>query len=78
MRRSAFEVARPIAFGVLIIIAVYLPIFALQGLEARMFRPMALTVCCALVGALVLTMTFAPAMLRSRSVRIITKVTNGY
>jgi heavy metal efflux pump (cobalt-zinc-cadmium) len=62
VRRGAFEVARPIAFGVLIIIAVYLPIFALQGLEARMFRPMALTVCCALVGALVLTMTFAPAM----------------
>ena len=62
VRRSAFEVARPIAFGVLIIIAVYLPIFALQGLEARMFHPMALTVCCALVGALVLTMTFAPAV----------------
>jgi heavy metal efflux system protein len=62
VRRSAVEVARPIAFGVLIIIAVYLPIFALQGLEARMFRPMALTVCCALVGALVLTMTFAPAI----------------
>jgi heavy metal efflux system protein len=61
VRHSAVEVARPIAFGVLIIIAVYLPIFALQGLEARMFRPMALTVCCALVGALVLTMTFAPA-----------------
>ncbi|HEY6401367.1 MAG TPA: CusA/CzcA family heavy metal efflux RND transporter, partial [Blastocatellia bacterium] len=62
VRHSAVEVARPIAFGVLIIIAVYLPIFALQGLEARMFRPMALTVCCALVGALVLTMTFAPAV----------------
>jgi heavy metal efflux system protein len=62
VRSSAFEVARPIAFGVLIIIAVYLPIFALQGLEARMFHPMALTVCCALVGALVLTLTFAPAV----------------
>jgi heavy metal efflux system protein len=61
IRDAAVEVARPIAFGVLIIIAVYLPIFALQGLEARMFRPMALTVCCALIGALVLTMTFAPA-----------------
>ncbi|MGE0126845.1 MAG: efflux RND transporter permease subunit [Blastocatellales bacterium] len=62
VRRSAFDVARPIAFGVLIIIAVYLPIFALQGLESRMFRPMALTVCCALAGALVLTMTFVPAV----------------
>ena len=62
VRRSAFEVVRPISFGLLIIIAVYLPIFALQGLEARMFRPMALTVCCALVGALILTMTFVPAI----------------
>ncbi|HEY8461342.1 MAG TPA: CusA/CzcA family heavy metal efflux RND transporter [Blastocatellia bacterium] len=62
IRSAAVEVARPIAFGVLIITAVYLPIFALQGLEARMFRPMALTVCCALVGALVLTMTFVPAV----------------
>jgi cobalt-zinc-cadmium resistance protein CzcA len=62
VRHGAVEVARPIAFGVLIIIAVYLPIFTLQGLEARMFRPMALTVCCALAGALILTMTFAPAV----------------
>jgi cobalt-zinc-cadmium resistance protein CzcA len=62
VRRSAFEVARPITFGVLIIIAVYLPIFALQGLEARMFFPMALTVCCALAGSLLLTMTLVPAL----------------
>ncbi|MGH9938948.1 MAG: efflux RND transporter permease subunit [Blastocatellia bacterium] len=62
VRRSAIEVARPILFGVLIIIAVYLPVFALQGLEARMFRPMALTVCCALAGSLILTMTFIPAL----------------
>ncbi|MDX2033391.1 MAG: CusA/CzcA family heavy metal efflux RND transporter [Blastocatellia bacterium] len=62
VRASALEVARPIVFGVLIIIAVYLPIFALEGLEARMFRPMALTVCCALLGALVLTMTLIPAI----------------
>jgi len=61
IRNAAFEVSRPIAFGVLIIIAVYLPIFALQGLESRMFRPMALTVCCALIGALALTLTFVPA-----------------
>ena len=62
VRISALEVARPIVFGVLIIIAVYLPIFALEGLEARMFRPMALTVCCALVGALFLTLTLIPAV----------------
>lgn len=62
IRHAALEVGRPIVFGVLIIIAVYLPIFALQGLEARMFHPMALTVCCALIGALVLTLTFVPAV----------------
>jgi cobalt-zinc-cadmium resistance protein CzcA len=62
VRRTALEVGRPILFGVVIIIAVYLPIFALEGLEARMFRPMALTVCCALVGALVLTLTLIPVL----------------
>ncbi len=62
IRNSALEVARPILFGVVIIIAVYLPIFALEGLEARMFRPMALTVCCALVGSLILTLTLIPVL----------------
>ncbi len=62
LRLSALDIARPIVFGIVIIIAVYLPLFALQGLESRMFRPMALTVCCALVGSLLLTLTFVPAM----------------
>jgi heavy metal efflux system protein len=62
LARSAHEVARPIVFGIVIIIAVYLPLFALQGLEARMFRPMALTVCCALIGSLLLTLTLVPAL----------------
>jgi cobalt-zinc-cadmium resistance protein CzcA len=57
---AATEVARPILFGVLIIIAVYLPIFTLEGLEAKMFRPMAITVCSALVGALLLSLTAVP------------------
>lgn len=65
MRRQVFtsaavEVARPILFGVLIIIAVYLPIFTLEGLEGKMFRPMAITVCSALFGALVLALTAVP------------------
>lgn len=59
---TAIEVGRPVFFGVVIIIAVYLPIFTLEGLEARMFRPMALTVCCALAGALALTLTMVPAL----------------
>ncbi len=57
---AAVEVARPILFGVLIIIAVYLPIFTLEGLEGKMFRPMAITVCSALFGALVLALTAVP------------------
>ncbi|MBK8006706.1 MAG: efflux RND transporter permease subunit [Gemmatimonadetes bacterium] len=57
----AQEVARPIAFGVLIILLVYLPILTLEGLEGRMFRPMALTVAAALFGSLVLALLFVPA-----------------
>jgi cobalt-zinc-cadmium resistance protein CzcA len=57
----AREVARPIAFGVLIILLVYLPILTLEGLEGRMFRPMALTVAAALFGSLVLALVFVPA-----------------
>lgn len=62
IRKSANEVARPILFGVIIIIAVYLPIFTLQGMEGRMFRPMAITVCSALFGSLLLALTMAPAL----------------
>jgi cobalt-zinc-cadmium resistance protein CzcA len=62
IRLSAVEVGRPIVFGISIIVAVYLPIFALQGMESRMFRPMALTVCCAILGSLLLTLTLVPAI----------------
>ncbi len=55
------EVARPIAFGVLIIMLVYVPIATLQGLEGRMFRPMAITVAIALFGSLVLALVWVPA-----------------
>ena len=61
IRSAAHEVALPIVFGIAIIIAVYLPILSLEGLEGRMFRPMAATVCCALVGSLVLSLTVVPA-----------------
>jgi cobalt-zinc-cadmium resistance protein CzcA len=61
IRESAYEVARPILFAVAIIIAVYMPIFFLEGLEGRMFRPMAITVCSALLGALVFALTVVPA-----------------
>ncbi len=61
IRLAAHEVARPITFAVAIIIAVYLPIFFLEGLEGRMFRPMAVTVCAALVGSLIFALTVVPA-----------------
>ena len=62
VRHAAHEVARPMAFAVVIIIAVYLPILFLQGLEGRMFRPMAITVCAALAGSLLLALTMIPML----------------
>ncbi len=59
---SAKEVANPMFFGVLIITVVYVPILALTGIEGKMFRPMALTVICALIGALVLSLTLMPVL----------------
>jgi cobalt-zinc-cadmium resistance protein CzcA len=55
------EVIRPSLFGVGIIAAVYLPIFALSGVEGKMFHPMAITVVMALSAALLLSLTFVPA-----------------
>lgn len=59
---AAKEVGRPILFGILIIIAVYIPILTLQGIEGKMFTPMALTVGMALIGSLILTLTFVPVV----------------
>jgi cobalt-zinc-cadmium resistance protein CzcA len=59
---AAIEVARPIAFAVGIIIMVYVPILTLQGVEGKMFRPMAYTVIFALVGSLVLSLTLIPVL----------------
>jgi cobalt-zinc-cadmium resistance protein CzcA len=55
------EVIRPSLFGLGIITAVYLPIFALSGVEGKMFHPMALTVVLALSGAMLLSLTYVPA-----------------
>ena len=62
IRDAAFEVARPITFGVLIIIAVYLPVLTLESLEGRMFRPMAVTVVSALSGSLFLALFIVPTL----------------
>ncbi|WP_442593337.1 CusA/CzcA family heavy metal efflux RND transporter [Parapusillimonas sp. JC17] len=58
---AAREARRPLLYGQLIIMVVYLPIFALSGVEGRMFHPMALTVVMALLGAMILSVTFVPA-----------------
>ncbi len=60
VRKACCEVAKPSLFGVLIIMIVYLPILALEGVEGKMFRPMALTVIFALAGSLVLSLTVIP------------------
>ena len=62
VRHGAVEVVRPMTFAVVIIIAVYVPILFLQGMEGRMFRPMATTVCTALLGSLLLALTMVPAL----------------
>ncbi|MGH1341792.1 MAG: efflux RND transporter permease subunit [Nannocystales bacterium] len=61
VRRAVLEVARPVTFAVGIIIIVYLPVLSLEGVEGRMFRPMAFTVIFALAASLVLSVTFVPA-----------------
>jgi heavy metal efflux system protein len=62
VREAAHEVARPVTFAVGIITLVYLPILSLQGIEGKMFRPMALTVIFALCASLVLTLTLMPVL----------------
>ncbi len=63
VKAAAVEVIKPAAYGQAIIITVYLPILFLTGVEGKMFRPMALTVILALVGAFLLSVTFVPAMI---------------
>lgn len=58
---ASAEVIRPSLFGLAIITAVYLPIFALTGVEGKMFQPMAITVVLALSGAMLLSLSFVPA-----------------
>ena len=60
---SCLEVARPVVFAVAIIAIVYLPILSLRGIEGKMFVPMALTVIFALLGSLILSLTYVPAMM---------------
>jgi cobalt-zinc-cadmium resistance protein CzcA len=62
IRDAAVEVRKPTLFGELIIMIVYLPILTLEGIEGKLFRPMALTVIFALVGSMILSMTLMPVL----------------
>ncbi len=59
---SAKEVGRPIVFGVIIIIIVFMPLFTLQGMEGKMFSPMAYTISIALFASLVISLTLSPVL----------------
>lgn len=60
--QAAREVVNPIAFAILIIIVVFLPLFSLTGLEGKMFKPMALTITFAMAGSLLLSLTLVPVL----------------
>lgn len=62
VREAAVEVRKPTLFGELIIMIVYLPILTLEGVEGKLFRPMALTVIFALAGSMVLSLTLMPVL----------------
>src|SRR5260370_11897950 len=59
---AAVEAQRPILFSMLVIIAAYIPLLTLQRVERRLFMPMALTVCYALLGSLLLALTLIPPL----------------
>ncbi|HWG42162.1 MAG TPA: efflux RND transporter permease subunit, partial [Gemmataceae bacterium] len=62
VRDAAIEVRKPTVFGQLIIMIVYIPILTLEGVEGKMFRPMALTVIFVLVGSLIMSLTLMPVL----------------
>src|SRR5258705_126724 len=62
VQHAALEVARPLTFAVLIIMTVYVPILTFQRIEGKLFRPMAVTISLAVVGALLLTLTLIPVL----------------
>ena len=62
VQHAAVEVARPLTFAVLIIMTVYVPILTFQRIEGKLFRPMAVTISLAVIGALILTLTLIPVL----------------
>jgi len=86
IQNAIMEVRKPTLFGELIVIIVYLPILTLQGIEGKLFRPMALTVVMAVSGSLILSFTILPGMIaamlkrreRSHTPRFVTWMENKY
>ena len=62
IRRAAHEVARPIVFAIAIIIIVFLPLFSFEGVEGKLFKPMALTIIFAMLGSLIFSLTLIPVL----------------
>ena len=62
IRHASCEVVKPIAFAILIIIVVFLPLFSLSDIEGKLFKPMAISITFAMVGSLVLTLTVIPVL----------------
>lgn len=60
--KAVQEVARPVMFAILIIVVVFLPLFTLQAMEGKMFKPLAITICFALIGSLVVSLTLVPVL----------------
>ena len=82
---AAREVVNPIAFAVLIIIVVFLPLFTLEGLEGKLFKPMAFNISFAMAGSLVLTLTLIPVLAslllkpqEERDTRLVSWLKRGY
>lgn len=84
VRDAALEVRRPTMFGELIIMIVYAPVLALEGIEGKLFQPMALTVIFALIGSMLLSLTLMPVLCslalprRPRPSRLVTWLERGY
>jgi len=62
IRGAALEVERPIFFSLLILVSAYIPLFTLERVERRLFTPMAFTVCAALLGSLLVSLTLVPVL----------------
>jgi cobalt-zinc-cadmium resistance protein CzcA len=82
---AAREVANPIAFAILIIIVVFLPLFSLTGLEGKLFKPMAFNISFAMAGSLILTLTLIPVLAalvlkpkEEKDTRLVSRIKRGY